>query len=141
MSNQARNNLRGSIMFDTTQYSNSRNNILIRDGGALEDGGAPPAHAEHRAGVSPSKLALAATNEDHAQALAALRQQVMALASITGVLVAALRRAGLMNDGLEALLASGLTDAAAARSELARTEWGRMAAAVRKVASSAEKAG
>ncbi len=71
---------------------------------------------------------------DYAHSLAALRQQVMALASITGVLVAALRQAGLMTGTLEALIASELSDAAASQSELARVEWGRMVAAVQKVA-------
>jgi hypothetical protein len=75
--------------------------------------------------------------EDHARDLAALRQQVMALASIMGVLVAALRQAGLMTNILEGLLASGLADAAASQSELARVEWERMVAAVQKVATGA----
>jgi hypothetical protein len=75
--------------------------------------------------------------EDHARDLAALRQQVMALASITGVLVAALRQAGLMTNALEGLLTSELADAAAAQSELARVEWERMVAAVQKVATGA----
>jgi hypothetical protein len=75
--------------------------------------------------------------EDHARDLAALRQQVMALASIMGVLVAALRQAGLMTNILEGLLASELADAAASQSELARVEWERMVAAVQKVATGA----
>jgi hypothetical protein len=75
--------------------------------------------------------------EDHTRNLAALRQQVMALTSITGVLVAALRQAGLMTNALEGLLASELADAAAAQSELARVEWELVVAAVQKVATSA----
>ncbi|PPQ27318.1 hypothetical protein [Rhodopila globiformis] len=75
--------------------------------------------------------------DDLSQSLAALRQQVMALASVTGILVAALRRAGLMTEALEALLASGLADAAAAQSEQARGEWERIIAAVQKVAAGA----
>jgi len=75
--------------------------------------------------------------EDHARNLAALRQQIMALASITGVLVAALRQAGLMTNTMEGLLASELADAAAAQSEMARVEWERMVAAVQKVATGA----
>ncbi len=77
--------------------------------------------------------------EDHARNLAALRQQIMALASITGVLVAALRQAGLMTNTMEDLLASELADAAAAQSELARVEWERMIAAVQKVATGAAR--
>jgi hypothetical protein len=61
----------------------------------------------------------------------------MALASIMGVLVAALRQAGLMTNILEGLLASELADAAASQSELARVEWERMVAAVQKVATGA----
>ena len=72
--------------------------------------------------------------DDFAPGLAALRQQVMALASVTGILVATLRRAGLMT---EALLASGLADAAATRSEQVRVEWERIIAAVQKVAAGA----
>jgi hypothetical protein len=78
--------------------------------------------------------------EDHARNLTAVRQQIMALASITGVLVAALRQAGLMTDDLEGLLASELADAAAAQSELARAEWERVVAAVQKVAAGAAAA-
>jgi hypothetical protein len=77
--------------------------------------------------------------EDHARSLSALRQQIMALASITGVLVAALRQAGLMTNTLEGLLASELADAAAAQSELARAEWERMLTAVQKVATGATR--
>jgi hypothetical protein len=75
--------------------------------------------------------------EDHARILAALRQQIMALASITGVLVAALRQAGLMTNTMEGLLASELADAAATQSDLARVEWERMVSAVLKVATGA----
>ena len=58
----------------------------------------------------------------------------MALASITGVLVAALRQAGLMTNALEDLLTSGSANAATAQSELAGVEWERMVAAVQTVA-------
>ena len=75
--------------------------------------------------------------EDYARALAALRQQIMALASITGVLVAALRQAGMMTDGLEGLLTTQLADAAAAQSEQAGVEWERIVAAAQKVATGA----
>ena len=75
--------------------------------------------------------------EDHARNLAALRQQIMALASITGVLVAALRQSGLMTNTMEGLLASELADAAATQSDLARVEWERMVSAVQKVATGA----
>jgi hypothetical protein len=66
----------------------------------------------------------------------------MALASVTNILVGALRRAGLrwaglMTEALEALLASGLTDVAASRSEQVRAEWERIVAAVQKVAAGA----
>ena len=75
--------------------------------------------------------------EDHARNLAALRQQIMALASIMGVLVAALQQAGLMTNTMEVLLASELADAAATQSYLARVEWERMVSAVQKVATGA----
>ena len=75
--------------------------------------------------------------EDHARDMAALHQQVMALASITGVLVAALRQAGLMTNALDDLLTSGLANAATAQSELAGVEWERMVAAVQTVATGA----
>jgi len=79
-------------------------------------------------------------DEDLKQAVAALRQQVTALASVAGVLTAALRRAGLMTGELEALLTTGLADAATAQSEQAGAEWERVAAAVQKVAAVAAKA-
>ena len=55
-------------------------------------------------------------DEDLKQAVAGLRQQVKALASVAGVLLAALRRGGMMQPELEALLSSGLVEAAAAQS-------------------------
>jgi hypothetical protein len=72
--------------------------------------------------------------DDSASGVAALRQQAMALASVTGILVAAVRQAGRMTETLPAF---GLTDAAAVRSEPARVEWGRFITAVRKVAAGA----
>ena len=79
-------------------------------------------------------------DEDLKQAVAALRQQVTALASVAGVLTAALRRAGLMTGELDALLTTGRADAATAQSEQAGAEWERVAAAVQKVAAVAAKA-
>jgi hypothetical protein len=78
--------------------------------------------------------------EDQARNLAASRQQIMALASITGVLVAALRQAGLMTNALEGMLASELADAAAAQSEPVGVEWERIVAAVQKAATGATRA-
>ncbi len=79
-------------------------------------------------------------DEDLKQAVAALRQQVTALASVAGVLTAALRRAGLMTGELESLLTAGLADAATAQSEQAGAEWERVVAAVQKVALAAARA-
>ena len=80
-------------------------------------------------------------DEDLRQGMADLRQQVVALASIVGVLTAALRRGGLMTAEFEALLASDLATAAAAQSEQARPAWDRIIAAVQKVAAAAAGAG
>jgi len=79
-------------------------------------------------------------DEDLKQAVAALRQQVTALASVAGVLTAALRRAGLMTGELESLLTAGLADAATAQSEQAGAEWGRVVDAVQKIALAAARA-
>ncbi len=77
--------------------------------------------------------------EDVRQAVAGLRQQVKALASVSGVLLAALRRGGLMEPGLEALLSSELVEAAAAQSEQVRPDWELMISAVRKVSAATSK--
>ncbi|MBV8574169.1 MAG: hypothetical protein JOZ58_03895 [Acetobacteraceae bacterium] len=74
-------------------------------------------------------------DKDYAKDLTAMRQQIMALASIIGILVTALREGGLMTENFEALLSSELADAAAAQSEQAQMEWERIVAAVQKVAS------
>ena len=62
-------------------------------------------------------------DKDYANDLAAMRQQIMALASIIGVLVTALREGGLMTESFEALLSSELAAAAATQSEQAQMEW------------------
>jgi hypothetical protein len=77
------------------------------------------------------------TNRDFRQEAADVRQQVLALASITGVLIAALRKGGLMTANLETLVASDLAAAAGAQSEQARPAWDGMIAAVLKVAAAA----
>ncbi len=77
-------------------------------------------------------------DEDLKQAVSSLRQQVKALASVAGVLLAALRRGGLMRPELEALLSSELVEAAAAQSEQVRGDWELMVSAVRKVSTAAE---
>jgi hypothetical protein len=74
------------------------------------------------------------TDKDFNQEAADLRQQVMALASIIGVLIAALRKGGLMTADFETLVASDLGTAAGAQSEQARPAWDGMIAAVLKVA-------
>lgn len=76
-------------------------------------------------------------DEDLRQAVVSLRQQVKALASVSGVLVAALRRGGLMKPEFEALLSSELVEAAAAQSEQVRPHWDLMISAVRKVSAAA----
>jgi len=53
-------------------------------------------------------------DEDLNQAVASLRQQVKALASVAGVLLAALRQGGLMTPEFETLMSAELVDAAAA---------------------------
>ncbi len=77
-------------------------------------------------------------DEDLKQAVASLRQQVKALASVAGVLLAALRRGGLVQPELEALLSSELVEAAAAQSGQVRGDWELMVSAVRKVSAAAE---
>ena len=67
-------------------------------------------------------------------AVAGLRQQVKALASVTGVLLAALRQGGLMTPEFEALLSAGLVDAAAASSAEVRSDWAPVVSAVQKIA-------
>jgi hypothetical protein len=71
---------------------------------------------------------------------ASLRQQVMALAAVSGVLLAALRRGGLMTSELEAMLARGLCDAAADKAESVRPDWEGVVAAVQKISSAAANA-
>lgn len=78
-------------------------------------------------------------DEDLKQAVASLRQQVKALASVTGVLLTALRRGGLMQPELEALLASELVEAAAAQSGQVRGDWELVVSAVRTVSAAAER--
>jgi hypothetical protein len=77
--------------------------------------------------------------DDLRQAVASLRQQAKSLASVSGVLLVALRRAGLMQPDLEALLASDLVEAAATQSAPVRGDWELMVSAVRKVAAAAER--
>lgn len=77
-------------------------------------------------------------NEDLRKTVASLRQQVKALASVAGVLLAALRRGGLMRPELEALLSSELVEAAAAQSGQVRADWELVVSAVRKVSAVAE---
>lgn len=76
--------------------------------------------------------------DDIRREVADLRQQVLALASVAGVLTAALRRAGLMTDELERLLAHELAAAAGAQSEQVRPAWERTVAAVLKLAAATE---
>jgi hypothetical protein len=76
--------------------------------------------------------------EEFRQEVADLRQQITALASVVGVLTAALRRGGLMTAELEALLADGLASAAAGQSEQVRPAWDRTVAAVLKVAAATQ---
>lgn len=71
---------------------------------------------------------------DLKHAVASLRQQVTALASVSGVLLAAVRGGGLMRPDLETLLSAELVEAAAAQSGRARPDWELMTAAVLKVA-------
>jgi len=78
-------------------------------------------------------------DEDLKQAVASLRQQVKALASVTGVLLTALRRGGLMQPELEALLSSELVEAAAAQSGQVRGDWELVVSAVRNVSAAAER--
>lgn len=73
-------------------------------------------------------------DENLAQAVAGLRQQVTALASVAGVLLAALRRAGLMDPAYEALLSSEIVNAATAQSAQVRPDWDVVLSAVQKIA-------
>jgi|GEM_PF-3042265 len=75
--------------------------------------------------------------EDCRLAIASLRQQVKAAAAVAGVLLAALRRNGPLDPALEALLAGGLVDAAAAQSEDVRQEWAAIVSATQRVATAA----
>ncbi len=77
-------------------------------------------------------------DEDLKQAVASLRQQVKALASVVDVLLAALRRGGMMQPELEKLLSSELVEAAAAQSGQVRGDWELVVSAVRKVSAAAE---
>ncbi len=74
------------------------------------------------------------TDENIRQELATLRQQVRALASVSGVLLAALRRGGLMAAAPEELLSAGIVDAAAAASAEVRRDWQVVFTAVQGVA-------
>ncbi len=71
--------------------------------------------------------------DDPKQAGAGLHQQIRALVAVTGVMLAAMRRAGLMTPEDEELLSSGLVEAAASQSELVRRDWDLVVSAVQKI--------
>jgi hypothetical protein len=80
---------------------------------------------------------MAKADDDLRQAVASVRQQVTALASVVGVLLAAVRRNGLMEPAFETLLLTELVDAAAAQSEQVRSDWDFVISAVQKISATA----